>query len=83
MVTTILDHMLKPAMDQMPPDFARRLLELRASPELLARIDVLRKKANSGEISTEEQLEYKEFVEAIDIISLLQSNAKKILAQEN
>jgi len=72
--------MLQPATDQMPPDFARKLLDLRASPELLARIENLRAKANTGKISQEEELEYKEFVEAIDIISLLQSKARKILA---
>jgi hypothetical protein len=81
-VSSILDHMLQPATDQMPPDFARKLLDLRASPELLARIENLRAKANTGKISQEEELEYKEFVEAIDIISLLQSKARKILADK-
>ena len=74
--------MLQPATDQMPPDFARKLLDLRASPELLARIENLRAKANTGKISQEEEFEYKEFVEAIDIISLLQSKARKILADK-
>ena len=83
MVSSILDHMLQPATDQMPPDFARKLLDLRASPELLARIENLRAKANTGKISQEEELEYKEFVEAIDIISLLQSKARKILADQD
>ena len=82
MVSSILDHMLQPATDQKPPDFARKLLDLRASPELLARIENLRAKANTGKISQEEELEYKEFVEAIDIISLLQSKARKILADK-
>ncbi len=82
MVSSILDLMLQPATDQMPPDFARKLLDLRASPELLARIENLRAKANTGKISQEEELEYKEFVEAIDIISLLQSKARKILADK-
>jgi hypothetical protein len=63
--------------------FARKLLDLRASPELLARIENLRAKANTGKISQEEELEYKEFVEAIDIISLLQSKARKILADKD
>ena len=49
---------------------------------MLARIENLRAKANTGKISQEEELEYKEFVEAIDIISLLQSKARKILADK-
>ena len=83
MVSSILDQMLQPATDQMPPDFARKLLDLRASPELLARIENLRAKANSGEMSHDEELEYKEFVEAVDIISLLQNKARKILASKD
>ena len=82
MVTTILDKMLKPATDQMPPEFARSLLDLRASEDMQARIDELRTKANSGNISGDEELEYKEFVEAVDIISLLQSKARKILTAQ-
>ena len=83
MVSSILDQMLQPATDQMPPDFARKLLDLRASPELLTRIENLRAKANSGEISHDDELEYKEFVEAVDIISLLQNKARKILASKD
>lgn len=82
MVTTILDKMLQPATDQMPPEFARKLLELRASDDLQSRIEELRSKANSGQISGDQELEYKEFVEAVDIISLLQSKARKILSAQ-
>jgi biopolymer transport protein ExbD len=66
----------------MPPEFARKLLNLRADNELQARIDELRTKANSGNISSDEALEYQEFVEAVDIISLLQLKARKILSAQ-
>lgn len=82
MVTTILDKMLQPATDEMPPEFARKLLSLRADNDLQARIDELRTKANSGNISSDEALEYQEFVEAVDIISLLQLKARKILSAQ-
>lgn len=82
MVTTILDKMLQPATDEMPPEFARKLLNLRADNDLQARIDELRTKANSGNISSDEALEYQEFVEAVDIISLLQLKARKILSAQ-
>ena len=51
MVTTILDKMLQPATDEMPPEFARKLLGLRADAELQSRIDELRLKANQGRTS--------------------------------
>ncbi|MEQ1831103.1 MAG: hypothetical protein ABL921_34470 [Pirellula sp.] len=72
--------MLQPATDEMPPEFARKLLGLRADQELQARMEELRLKANAGNISSDEELEYKEFVEAIDIISLLQAKARRILS---
>jgi hypothetical protein len=79
-VATILDKMLKPATDQMPVQFARQLLALRADVELMAKIDDLRSKANSGSITQAEDAEYKEFVEAVDILSLLQARARSIIA---
>ncbi len=82
MVTTILDKMLQPATDEMPPEFARKLLSLRADTELQSRIEELRSKANMGNISSDEELEYKEFVEAVDIISLLQAKARRILSAQ-
>ena len=82
MVTTILDKMLQPATDEMPPEFARKLLSLRADTELQSRIEELRSKANMGNVSSDEELEYKEFVEAVDIISLLQEKARRILSAQ-
>ncbi len=79
MVATILEKMLQPATDSMPPSFARKVLDLRADSELLARIEVLRTKANQGALSSEEDAEYKEYVEAIDIIALLQQKARQVL----
>lgn len=80
MLITLLEKMLQPAIDQMPPEFAQRLLDLRANPDMQARIDHLRTKASSGAISGDEEAQYKEFVKALDIISLLQSKARKILS---
>ena len=77
MVTTILDKMLQPATDQMPPEFARKLRELRADEEFIARIDELRSKANAGQLTESEDQEYREFVEAIDVVSLLQAKNRE------
>lgn len=82
MVTTILDKMLQPATDEMPPEFARKLLGLHADAELQSRIEELRSKSNLGSITGDEELEYKEFVEAVDIISLLQVKARRILSAQ-
>ncbi len=82
MVTTILDKMLQPAIDEMPLEFARKLLGLHADAELQSRIEELRSKSNLGSITCDEELEYKEFVEAVDIISLLQAKARRIISAQ-
>ena len=79
MVTTILEKMLEPATSEMPPTFAHKILALRAEGEVLQRVEELRGKANLGTLSESEDLEYKEIVEAIDIIALLQQHARKAL----
>lgn len=83
MVSTILDKMLQPATDQMPIEFARMLLDLRADGDLRARMDDLRAKANAGIITSEEDAEYKEFIEAIDILSILQLKARRIVSSHS
>lgn len=79
MAISILERILEPATAEMPPAFARKLLQLRAEKELVERIEYLRVKAEEGALSESEGLEYKEIVEAIDVISLLQQQAQKAL----
>ncbi len=80
MVTTILAKILEPALEAMPVEFARVLLNLRVEESLQSRIEILRYKANAGQLSIDEKQEYDEFVSAVDVLSLLQLKAKKILA---
>jgi hypothetical protein len=56
------------------------VVELRADPETQARIDELAKKANDGLLSATEKTEYEGYVEAIDVVSILQAKARKVLA---
>jgi len=82
MVTTILDEMLKPATDHMPVAFAGKILGLRADETLRSKLDILRAKANLGTLTSEEDSEYKEIVETIDIISMLQLKAQQVVGSE-
>lgn len=83
MVTTILAKMLEPALEAMPADFARVLVNLRVDEGLQSRIEVLRYKANTGQLSIDEKQEYEEFIEAVEIVSLLQVNAQRVLKPEH
>jgi hypothetical protein len=59
------------------------LLDLRADSELETRIDHLRRKANSGTLTPAEEAEYKDFVEAVDLISVMQAKARRFLAKQS
>ena len=76
-----LDRMLQPVAEAMSDEFANKLISLRADEELLSHIEQLRGKANQGTMTAEEEAEYREFVEAVDVISVLQAKARRVLAK--
>ena len=75
-----LDRLLDPVARCLTPDVARQLIELLPDPRTQARIDELASKANKGTLSSAERVEYEDYVEAIDVVSILQSKARKMLA---
>ena len=52
---------------------------MRADPTLQARLDALARKTNEDDLTEEERDEYQAYVEAIDLISILQAKARQIL----
>jgi hypothetical protein len=43
----------------------------------------LPQKANEGTLTREEDAEYKDFVEAVDVISILQAKARRFLSKQS
>jgi hypothetical protein len=76
-----LDRMLDPLTDYLTPAMARRLVKFRADAETQARIDDLADKCNEGELTPTERREYEAFVRAINLIAILQSKARTVLAK--
>lgn len=76
-----LDRFLEPITEAFTPALAHKILDLRADPDLQAHIDTLRQKANEGVLTPEEDAEYKDFVEAVDVISIIQAKARLYLAK--
>ena len=76
-----LGRFLDPVTDAFTPELAHAIVNLRADPELEAHIDHLCQKANAGTLTAAEDVEYKDFVEAVDIISIIQSKARQFLAK--
>ena len=69
---------LEPVMRRLPPEVARQIVELRAAPELQARIDELAARCNAGLLTENEHAEYAGYVEAIDLIAILQAEARAV-----
>jgi len=85
MSTTInyLDQLLEPMTEAFTPAVAQKLADLRAAPEIQAHVDELADKANQGTLTPEEDHEYKSYVEAADIIGIIQSKARRFLASHS
>jgi len=78
----VLSRLLEPVGRMMPLEFAEELAAMQAAPEVQARIDELAEKCNEGELTPEERAEYDAYVDAIDVISLLQAKARAVLARQ-
>jgi len=76
-----LDHLLEPMMEAFTPAMARTIVDLQFDPSLRTRIDELRRKANDGTLTADEEAEYKDFVEALDVVSIIQAKARRFLAR--
>lgn len=74
--SAVLDQVLEPLMTE---EFARHLVGLRASPAIQARVDELGEKSNEGLLSESEREEYEAYIEANDIIAILQAQARRVL----
>jgi hypothetical protein len=77
--TSVLDRLLSPLARSLTPDAARCIANFRADGQTQAHIDELAEKCNEGRLSPEEHREYEAYVEAIDMIAILQAKAREAL----
>jgi hypothetical protein len=75
----ILERFLEPMTEAFTPELARKLADLRADDQLQAKVNELAEKATQGTLTAEEDREYKRYVEAADIIGIIQSKARRFL----
>jgi len=75
------DRMLEPVADILTPEVARGIVDMRADPQLQARLDELASKANDGQLTEAERREYEDYVDAIDFIGIFQAKARAVLAR--
>lgn len=75
----LFDRILDPVTDAFTPEVARRIVELKADAEMQSRIDELATKSSDSSLTEEEVVEYKSFVDVIDLISVLQAKSQRVL----
>jgi hypothetical protein len=76
---SILERFIDPLARSLTPDAARVIVGFRADLETQARIDELAGKCTEGQLTPEERLEYEAYVEAIDMVAILQDKAREVL----
>ena len=76
----VLDRLLDPVAACLTTEVARKIVNLRADPATQARLDELADKAAEGALNGVEREEYAAYVEALDVVGLLQAKARASLA---
>ena len=78
--SAVLDQVFDPISECLTPEVARRIANLRASPEVQGRLDEFADKSSDGTLSTEERADYEVWVRAINFLGVLQAKARKVVA---
>jgi hypothetical protein len=78
-----LDRLLEPLAGCLSPDVAAKVADLRADEDVQARIDYLADRANEGLLTDDERGEYVGYLNAIDVITVLQAKARSQLRRQS
>ena len=70
------DQILDLAAQCFVPATLEALAKMRLSPKLAARVDRLAEKANDGELTPRERREYQSYIEATELLTVLQLRAR-------
>ena len=76
-----LDRLLDPVGKSFGVKTAEAIANLRADPELQAKMEQLARRCTEGKLTPEERAEYDAFVSANNVIAILQAKARSVLAR--
>ena len=77
--STTLDRLVEPVVRTFTPEVASALTQLRADPELQARMDELAEKCNEGKLTSEEREEYETAIRFANYLAIIQAKARRLL----
>jgi hypothetical protein len=80
--SAVLDELFDPVSRCLTPEVARRIAELRASPEVQEKMDELAEKSTEGTLTPAERLEYETRVRVINFIGVLQAKARAVITTD-
>jgi hypothetical protein len=78
-----LDRYFEPVASALTPQAARALVDLKPDPMALARVAELGRKANDGTLTDEEREEYRQLVDAGDLIAIFKAKARRVIAEQS
>ncbi len=74
--------LFEPILREMTPEMARIIVNARTDSSVVERVEYLRAQANEGLLTDEERAEYVDYVEAVDMLAILQAKARDELARQ-
>jgi hypothetical protein len=78
--TDFLSSYIEPLVEDLTPRQAERILAIKPTEKLVSRIRDLAEKANAGTLSEQERAEYEYYVDVDDVVGMLKSKARSVLA---
>jgi hypothetical protein len=78
-----LDRYLEPVTEAFSVDVAQRILDLEPDAGVLARVQELGEKSNSGCLTEAERDEYQSLANVGTLVALLKAKARRFLAQHS
>jgi hypothetical protein len=77
--TDFLSTYIEPLVEDLTPQQARKILSIKPTERLLARVELLAERANAGSLTEQERAEYEHYIDVDDVIGILKAKARRIL----
>ncbi len=77
---SVIDSVLEPFAECLTIQAAQKIVGFRADPTIQARVDELAAKSECGTLDDAERSEYHELIETFDLVAILKSRARSVIA---